>query len=91
LYLSVVEVAEPPDFPGLVEGVAGDLHVAHDAEFPEVSEEIRSGDGGLEGDAVFGQFIECGLFLSEGGLTKSPTSSATVANLLTPWNNLSII
>lgn len=35
-YLSIVEVAEAPDFFGLVEDVAVDFHVAHDAQFSEV-------------------------------------------------------
>ena len=37
-YLSVVKVAEASNFLALVEDVAVDLHVAHDAKFLEVFE-----------------------------------------------------
>jgi hypothetical protein len=62
-YLSVVEVAEPAYLLGLVEDVAVDFHVAHDAEFLEVFEEFVAGDFGGEGDGVGGEVVEEGPFL----------------------------
>jgi hypothetical protein len=49
-YLTVVEMAKTSDFFALVEDVALDLHVPHDAQFSEMGEKVLAGDCRLERD-----------------------------------------
>ena len=45
--LAVVEVAEPADELGLVEGVGGDLHAAHEGHVAEEGDELGGGGGDI--------------------------------------------
>lgn len=83
-YLSVVEVAEASNLLGLVEDVALDFHLSHDAEFAEVPQQVITGDFGLEGDGVLGQFEVFGLALRGGGGTSWTTASVALAKENTP-------
>lgn len=44
-FLAVVEVAESADEFGLVEGVGGDLHSAHEGHLTEEGKELGGGGG----------------------------------------------
>jgi hypothetical protein len=50
--LAVVEVAEPADELGLVEGVGGDLHAAHHGHVAEEGHELGGGGGDFPGGRV---------------------------------------
>lgn len=50
--LAVVEVAEAADELGLVEGVGGDLHAAHQGHVAEESDELGGGGGDVAGRRV---------------------------------------
>ena len=50
--LAVVEVAETADELGLVEGVGGDLHAAHDGHVAEEGHELGGGGGHVAGGRV---------------------------------------
>jgi hypothetical protein len=50
--LAVVEVAEPADELGLIEGVGGDLHAAHQGHVAEEGHELGGGGGDVAGRRV---------------------------------------
>lgn len=77
-------MAESSNLLGLVEDVALDLHLSHHAEFTEVAQQVITGNFGLEGNGVLGQFEVAGLALRGGGVTSWTTASVAAAKENTP-------
>ena len=68
-------MAKASDFFALVEDVALDLHIPHDAQFSEMREEVLAGDCRLERDGFLLQEIVFRFSLNGAGSTSSILAS----------------
>lgn len=72
-------MAESANLLGLVEDITLNLQLAHDAEFPEMLEQIGAGNVGLYGYGLLRKFVVACVFLHGVGSTSCTFASDATA------------